>query len=153
VHEQLLPGGRWRLCPAPLLAQLRDRAADAAVADAPLVLVPRRQLRTMNSQLRDVGPRRERAEVLLHPADADGIAGGIADGALVEVASRTGVLTGVARRDDRTGRGTVSLTHGWAAPHTGRLTSADEGIDPLTGMVWQSGLPVEVRPWTGPAAP
>ncbi len=157
VHERLLPEGKWRLAPTALVAQLDGLAADLATAladrPAPLVLTPRRQLRTMNSQLRDVGARRERAEVLLHPADAAVVGGvGVGDGELVEVVSAHGTLTGAVRVDEHTGRGTVSLTHGWDRPNVGRLTSSEQGVDPLTGMVWQSGLPVEVRPWDSTAS-
>jgi anaerobic selenocysteine-containing dehydrogenase len=154
VHERLLPGGKWRVAPAGLLAQLDGLAAElASTGPAPLVLTPRRQLRTMNSQLRDVGARREAAEVLLHPDDAAVVGGtGVGDGDLVEVASAHGALVGAVRVDERTGRGTVSLTHGWDRPNVGRLTSSEQGVDPLTGMVWQSGLPVEVRPWDSTAS-
>jgi anaerobic selenocysteine-containing dehydrogenase len=156
VHERLLPDGRWRLAPPALVAQLAELGSLAEATTrvpAPLVLTPRRQLRTMNSQLRDVGARRERAEVLLHPADAAELGGGtgVVDGDLVEVASAHGALVGVARVDERGPRGAVSLTHGWDRPNVGRLTSSEQGVDPLTGMVWQSGLPVEVRPWDSTA--
>jgi anaerobic selenocysteine-containing dehydrogenase len=152
VHERLLPGGTWRLAPPALVDQLAALTQELAAAGSavPLVLTPRRQLRTMNSQLRDVGARREVAEVLLHPDDAASV--GTVDGALVEVASATGALVGAVRVDERTGRGTVSLTHGWDRPNVGNLTSSEHGVDPLTGMVWQSGLPVEVRPWDSTAS-
>jgi hypothetical protein len=41
--------------------------------------------------------------------------------------------------------GSIGIPHGWASPDVGRLTSADSGIDPLTGMVLQSGLSVSVE--------
>jgi hypothetical protein len=41
--------------------------------------------------------------------------------------------------------GSIGMPHGWSAPDVGRLTSADSGIDPLTGMVLQSGLSVSVE--------
>ena len=49
-----------------------------------------------------------------------------------------------ARCDDRIRRGTVSAPHGWDDANVCRLTSAEAGVDALTGMVWQSGIPVTV---------
>jgi len=40
----------------------------------------------------------------------------------------------------------VSLTHGWIATNVSRLTSVTDAVDPLTGMVCQSAIPVELRP-------
>jgi hypothetical protein len=39
----------------------------------------------------------------------------------------------------------VWIPHGWLEPNVGRLTSAEHEIDPLTGMVLQSGLAVDVE--------
>ncbi len=133
VLNRVLPDRRWRLAPEPLVAQLADLDNPE-----PLVLLPRRQMRTMNSQLRDlggVGP-----EVLVHPDH------GIADGQLVQVRSAHGELVGSARTSDEIAPGAVSIPHGWADPNVCTLTTAKSDVDPLTGMVWQSGLPVRLSP-------
>ena len=133
VLERVLPDRRWRLAPEPLVAQLADLDDPA-----PLVLLPRRQMRTMNGQLRDlggVGP-----EVLIHPDH------GIADGQPVRVQSAHGELVGTARTNDEISPGAVSIPHGWADPNVCTLTTAESDVDPLTGMVWQSGLPVQISP-------
>jgi hypothetical protein len=44
----------------------------------------------------------------------------------------------------------VAIAHGWAQPNVSALTSTTEAIDPLTGMVWQSGVPVTLRPQPEP---
>ena len=142
VEERGLPGGRWRLAPEPLADQL------AELPDPPtLVLTPRRQLRHLNSQLRELaeqGPRRDHPEVLVHPVDAE--AAGIADGDEVRVESASGHLVGVARVDESIRPGAVSVPHGFSQPNVGALTSGSTDLDPLTGMVLQSGLAVSIRP-------
>ena len=168
VTERVLPDGRWRIAPRPLVAQLDElegaRRAGGAAADAgatsaaatsppPLVLVPQRRLRMMNSQLRAVaapGGRTERVEMQMHPNDAR--ARHIDDQARVRVrvaddtAAIDGCLTAIARVDERIRPGTVSLPHGWDDTNVCALTSAAAHVDPLTGMVRQSGIPVEVEP-------
>ena len=93
----------------------------------------------MNSQLRNIAT----VAVLVHPAAAAELGG---DGTEVEVRSANGATRGIVRGDDRVPPGTVAIPHGWAAPNVSNLTSADDDIDPLTGMVTQSAIPVEVSP-------
>ncbi len=140
VEERVLPDGRWRLAPAELVAQLATLEPPA-----PLVLTPRRQPRHLNSQLRDpLATRRlDEPDVLLHPADAADAE--LADGDLVVVASEAGEVTGVARLEEGLRRGAVSVPHGFAAMNAAVLTSSSTGVDPLTGMVLQSGVPVTIR--------
>jgi anaerobic selenocysteine-containing dehydrogenase len=104
----------------------------------------------MNSQLRNIaapGGRTEDVTVLIHPADAASV--GIAPGGRVRVrAAHTG--QGVVARAEVTDgirKGTISLPHGWADPNVCALTSATSGVDPLTGMVWQSGIDVDIEPY------
>jgi anaerobic selenocysteine-containing dehydrogenase len=154
VHERVLPDGRWRLAPRALVDDLARVAAppfaggamasDDASADE-LVLVPRRLLRTLNSQLRDTHARGGRTEVptvLLHPVDARARA--IAHGDRVRVHSATGEVFGSASIDDAVRAGVVSVPHGFAEPAVGHLTSGEVDTDPLTGMVRLSGLRVRV---------
>ena len=47
----------------------------------------------------------------------------------------------------------VAVAHGWGAPNVSALTSADEDVDPLTGMVRQGGVPVELRRADGGSEP
>ena len=150
VHERVLPDGRWRVAPAELVAELERLSTPVtgspAAADLPLVLVPRRLMRTMNSQLRGVaapGGRPEQPLVLLNPDDAARY--GIADGSAVVVRSAHGATSGVARIDEGMLQGVVSLPHGFVATRVGALLSGS-GADPFTGMVQQSGVPVAVTP-------
>ena len=43
-------------------------------------------------------------------------------------------------------RGVVSVPHGFGAPNVNALTSTTHDVDPLTGMVLLSGLPVALSP-------
>ncbi len=127
--------GGWRLAPQLLVDQL-------AALDLPdeLVMVPRRQVRHLNSQFDYLG---EPAEVLLHPDDA--AAALVVDGEAVIVRSAHGELTGVAKVDDAIRRGAVSVPHGHQSANVNRLTSKD-ALDPITGMALYSGIPVTVHP-------
>ncbi|MCU1393468.1 MAG: putative dehydrogenase [Ilumatobacteraceae bacterium] len=132
--RDILPAGRWQLAPRPLIDQL---AAIDPPAPARFTLIAHRQLRTMNSQLRNL------ADVAIHvsPDVAERLGG---DGTEVEVRSAHGAVRGSIRGDERVPPGAVALPHGWAAPNVSGLTSADADIDPLTGMVTQSAVPVEI---------
>jgi anaerobic selenocysteine-containing dehydrogenase len=147
VHEGVLPDGRWRLAPRPCLEALATAAADRTTTGDGLVLVPGRGLRTMNSALRDVaapGGSTDAPAVHLHPLDAAACA--VEAGAAVELRSAAGATTGRAVLDPSLRRGVVHVPHGWGAPHVGHLTSTRDGVDPLTGMVRQTGIPVTVTP-------
>jgi anaerobic selenocysteine-containing dehydrogenase len=127
--------GGWRLAPQFLVEQLA-----ALESPAPLVLVPRRQVRHLNSQLDYLG---EVAEVIVHPDDAS--AAGVVDGHGVVVRSAHGELTGVAKVDASMRAGAVSVPHGHQRANVNQLTSKDD-IDPPTGMTRYSGIPVSLHP-------
>jgi anaerobic selenocysteine-containing dehydrogenase len=107
-------------------------------------MVPRRQVRKLNSQFGYLG---DPAEVVVHPDDAT--AAGVADGAPVTVRSTRGELVGVARVDPAVRRGAVSVPHGHEAANVNRLTDKDD-IDPVTGMAHYSGIPVTLHPAPAP---
>jgi len=139
VHD-ILPDGGWRLAPPELVAQL--------VADRPstgLVMIPRRQIRHLNSGLRDIGAAgiTDQPDVLVNPGDARVF--GIKNGAAIRVTSPAGSVVGVARIAEGIRAGSVSVPHGFDAPYVGELVSDTERVDPLTGMVLQSGLPVRIE--------
>jgi anaerobic selenocysteine-containing dehydrogenase len=81
--------------------------------------------------------------VMVAPSRAAELGG---DGTRVEVRAANRVVSGVVRGDPRIPPGVVSIPHGWATPNVSELTSADSDIDPYTGMVRQSAIPVEIRP-------
>ncbi len=151
VHDKL-PQGRWRIAPAPLVAQLQAISEDSTASSAPLRLISGRQLRQMNSALRETagpGERLDTAMIHLHAQDAADA--GIDDGAPMRVASAAGSLEGRARIDPALRPGTVWVPHDWPRLSVSELTSDRLGVDPLTGMVEQTGLAVRVQ--SVPATP
>ena len=135
VERYLDRSGGWRLAPQLLVDQLA-----AVEPPAPLVLVPRRQSRKLNAALDFLG---EIPEVLLHPDDADDA--GVRDGQPVVVRTDRGEITGTAKVGDAIRRGAVSVPHGHYQANVNLLTDKDV-IDPITGMVRYSGVPVSVHP-------
>jgi anaerobic selenocysteine-containing dehydrogenase len=158
------PERRIDLAPEPYLADLdRLRARLAAVAvpegNDELRLIGRRQVRSNNSWMHNV-PRlmrgKDRCTLLMHPDDA--ASRSLADGALVEIASRTGRVRAPLEVTDEIKPGVVSLPHGWGHHRPGtRLATAaatpgaslndvtDEArIDELSGNAAFSGVPVTV---------
>ncbi|MBM3692647.1 MAG: molybdopterin oxidoreductase [Actinobacteria bacterium] len=145
VHDEVLPDGRFRLAPAALVERLDAELASLDAARPATVLVPRRQLRSMNSARYESAARPEDPPWVRIGAD-DAAAGGLADGDPVDLVGAHGRVRGVVRIDPRLRPGVVSLTHGWIATNVSRLTSVTDAVDPLTGMVCQSAIPVELRP-------
>ncbi len=141
VRERMLPDGRWRLAPQPLVDQL----AKVAAPD-PLVLISRRQARHLNSQMVTSGPngQTDLPELLIHPDDAT--ASGIPDGGRVRVTAVAGFLVAHVRYDDGMVRGAVSLPHGFSVPNVSDLTTSDFDVDLLSGMVLQSGIAISLDP-------
>jgi anaerobic selenocysteine-containing dehydrogenase len=131
-----LPEGRWRLAPAPVVEQLATMDVDPE-----LTLIAHRRTHHLNSQLAD-HPRLGPPRITMHPDDAT--ERGLRDGEPVLVTSNSGALEGPLLIDDRVRRGSVTVPHGIAELNVGRLTSMTFGVDPLTGMVQLSSLPVEV---------
>jgi anaerobic selenocysteine-containing dehydrogenase len=143
VLDGVLPDGRWNLAPSLLVAQFRDQA----LHDLPsLQLIPRRQVRHLNSQLADdlAVPRSDEAAALISPYDA--AIAGIRDGEMVTVATEHGAIELVARISEGIRRGALSVPHGYGPANVCMLTSDRADIDPLTGMVLQSGVAVTIAP-------
>jgi len=143
--EQKLPEGRWRLAPEPLVAQLAALSERTPPPPATLRLISGRQLRKMNSALRDVaapGERLDEARIHLHPTDAARAA--IEEGEAVRVTRGAATVQGRARVDPAIREGAVWVPHGWPELCVSQLTSDRDAVDPLTGMVEQSGFEVAV---------
>ncbi len=140
VEDKVLPEGKWRLAPGPLVEQLATLESPAR-----LVLTPRRQPRHLNAQLHDVSGmrRRDRPDALMNPIDAANA--GVSTGDSMKISSRTGEIEVVVKIDEAIRRGAVSVPHGYAGTNVGVLTSAEEGVDPLTGMILQGVLPISVE--------
>ncbi|TDO17294.1 anaerobic selenocysteine-containing dehydrogenase [Mycobacterium sp. BK086] len=127
--------GGWRLAPQVLVDQLHGLRHSIGP-----VLVPRRQLRRLNTQLEFLG---ELPEIIVSPTDAT--AAGIADNQTVVVRTEHGELTGIAKLDPSVRSGVVSVPHGHVGANVNVLTSKDD-LDPPTGMTRYSGVPVSLHP-------
>jgi anaerobic selenocysteine-containing dehydrogenase len=156
------PSGAIELAPEPIAAEMpRLVASLAASRNGDLVLVGRRDLRSNNSWMHNIGvlvKGRERCTLQIHPDDALRI--GLADGVSAAVSSRVGTLQVPVEVTDIVAPGVVSLPHGWghdypgtrlgiAAEHAGVnsnvLTDGDQ-LDRLSGNAVLTGIPVTVNP-------
>jgi anaerobic selenocysteine-containing dehydrogenase len=160
------PGKRVRLAPPLLLEEagrLEALAEEDDVARAggfDLTLIGRRSLRSNNSWLHNAprlmkGP--DRCTALLHPDDA--AARGLADGATVRLASRTGAIELPLQVSDEMRPGVVSVPHGFGHGRAGvswRLAAAKSGVsvnditdpavlDRLTGNAAFNAVPVRLE--------
>jgi anaerobic selenocysteine-containing dehydrogenase len=130
------------LAPPELVGEIEE-----VQSPPPLVLIPRRQGRHLNSWFPPEGLRQDRPELLIHPLDA--AEAGLGDGSGARVTSATGTVVASVRVDETIGRGHVSLPHGFGPPGgplVGALIASTMDVDPLTGMVRQSAVPVELEP-------
>ena len=156
--------GKVDLVPDQIAADL-PRLLDqiARVQPQELLLIGRRQLRSANSWLHNVEvlmKGKERCTVQINPDDASRL--GVADGAMVTVASATGRVELPAEVTADISRGVVSIPYGWghglpgsqltvasARPGVNSNILTDSGsIDPLSGNAVLNGIPVTV---TAPA--
>ena len=90
----------------------------------------------------------------IHPDDLAALS--IADGAVIEITSRVSSIFAVTKASDKVRRGVISMSHAWgdddagkAEVHekggsTNRLLDDIHGMDPITGMVVQSAIPVRI---------
>ena len=153
------PSGQVELAPAELVADVPRLAEARGRRDGDLVLVGRRQLRSNNSWMHNLGPLvkgKDRCTAHVHPADAERL--GLADGGLARLRSSAGEIEAPVEVTDAVMPGVVSIPHGWghdapgmrmrvAAEHAGVNSNvlADESVvDPLSGNAVLNGIPIEV---------
>ncbi len=90
----------------------------------------------------------------LHPEDLAALA--ITDGDVIEITSRVASIFAVTQASDKVRRGVISMSHAWGDDDAGkddvherggstnRLLDDIQGMDPITGMVVQSAIPVRI---------
>lgn len=159
---EAMPNERIDLCPEYILADLgRLEAAHAERSRSDrMVLVGRRQMRSMNSWLHNLpalakGPNR--CTLLIHPDDARQL--GIENGKFVRVRSRVGEIEVECEVTDEMMRGVVSLPHGYGHRLSGVKLSVAQArqpgacsnyltdetvLDVPSGTHVANGIPVEV---------
>ncbi|HSV37704.1 MAG TPA: molybdopterin-dependent oxidoreductase [Nocardioidaceae bacterium] len=150
---------RINLAQPRLLEDLARLAAVEGPGEGELVLIGRRHQRDCNSWMHNaerLTKGKPRHQLLMHPLDMDDR--GIADGAVVTVASRVGKVSVEVQATDDMMRGVVSLPHGYGhqQPGTGMTHAAtvpgvsiNDLTDPelldMTGNAALSGVPVTVN--------
>jgi len=158
------PSGRVEVAPEPLLADLA-RVRDGLDDDpGDLVIVGRRQTRSLNSWLHNVPALmrgKDRCTLRIHPDDAE--SRGLVDGGSCTVTSAAGSVEAVVEITDTIRPGVVSLPHGWghdgdglqlgvAEQHPGANLNAltgPGGFDLPSGTAVFSGVEVQVRAVAG----
>ena len=152
------PSGRIELAHPALVADV-PRLAEAMVrlADQPMMLVGRRDLRSNNSWMHNIEvlvKGKPRCTVHIHPDDAADL--GVHDGGTVRITSRVGTVEVPAEVTDAIRPGVVSLPHGWGhgVPGTRLRVAAEragvnsnvltdhEAMDPLSGTSVLNAIPV-----------
>lgn len=98
----------------------------------------------MNSQFVDLSRDTRTDDMAIHASPATVAA--LGNPTHGQLRSSIGSLTARLVTDPTMRDDCISLTHGWTDANVCDLTSNDEDIDPLTGMVLQSGLAVDLRP-------
>jgi anaerobic selenocysteine-containing dehydrogenase len=148
VREKALPNGRWRLTPPGMIERLGDlidslTSKPSRKSAHPLLLINGRQLsRTNSTAYVSPGISRDLPQVNVNPEDA--ARQGLQDGDRAQVLSDFGKVSAEVHIDDRLRRGVISLSHGWHEANVSRLTSALQGVDPLTTQPQMTALPVSL---------
>ena len=145
VQERVLPQGKWRLDIDPIISQLNEALSHPDHNSKPaLVLIPTRRLRMMNSQFRMIEmPDGSGQEPSIRVSART--AASIGSPPRARLSSQHGSLEAVLVVDEKLGDDVVTLSHGFGDANVCALTSSDNDIDPLTGMVLQSGIEVTLH--------
>ena len=111
-------------------------------------------LNSLGPELPQIAKRSTTNYAYLNPMDMTEL--GVKNDDLLNIMSPRSKITGVAQADETLRRGIVSMAHSWGGTSltdekvrdigtpTSRLTSAKEAIDPISGMVVSSAIPVQV---------
>lgn len=148
VREKALPNGRWRLTPPGMIERL-EGLLDTLSSDPKresvhlLLLINGRQLsRTNSTAYVSPGISRDLPQVSVNPEDAARL--GLQDGDRAQVLSDFGKVSADVHIDGRLRRGVISMAHGWHEANVCQLTSATQGVDPLTTQPQMTALPVSL---------
>lgn len=154
------PSGRVELAPDALIADLRRVHRGLDDEQDELVIIGRRETRSLNSWLHNVPALmrgKDRCTLRIHPEDAQ--TRGLTDGGRCIVSSDAGSVEAVVEVTDTIRPGVVSLPHGWghdgpglelsvATQHPGTNLNAitgPGGLDVPSGTAVFSGVNVDVR--------
>jgi anaerobic selenocysteine-containing dehydrogenase len=162
TERVLTDDGKVQLAPAELVAAARGleaRHAEELARRNGFKLISKRELRSLNSWMRNNTELANPATnyLFVHPEDAARL--GLRDGGAAWVRSAVDAVRAPVQISDEVMPGTVALPFGWGhseadgLPHArdragvnvNRLApDGRDSIDPLSGMAFLSGIPVEV---------
>ena len=153
------PDKRIHVCSAPVVSELARVRAHVDDPAYPLRMIGMREMRSENSWLHNVErvmPEKRQQAALVHPEDAAPL--GIADGEVVQIASKSGTVRIAAKLTTDVARGTIAIPHGWghrggwklanarAGVSSNELASGEpEDIDALAGMSILTGIPIRLE--------
>ncbi len=167
------PDGKVNLAPQVLVKAIlgleqKFELAKQVNLERPFLLISKRHVTTHNSWTHNfeefVSGSRSTNYLYMHPDDLSGI--GVKEGDLVDINSQTGMVRVACKSLPDLMKGVVALPHGWGHQSTQlqiarktrgvnvNILAADgvRGIDPLSGMVHLTGIPVSVKPAGGEQA-
>lgn len=153
------PDKRIHVCSPPVVSELARLRAHEDDPAFPLRMIGLREIRSENSWLHNVDrvmPATRTHAAHIHPEDAAPL--GIADGEVVQIASKSGVVRIPARLTTDVARGTIAIPHGWGHRGGWKLANARAGvssnelasgdaldIDALAGMSILTGIPIRLE--------
>ena len=167
LPEALLTGSDGvRMAPGRIVDDLPrlDRFIEARADDDRLLLIGRRDVRSMNSWLHNLpslAKGKPRCTLQVSPGDAERL--GLDDGGWASLEARVGQLLAQVEVSDRMADGVVSLPHGWGhdvpgvelgvatklpGSNANRLVD-DAPVDVPSGSSVLNGVPVDVKPVPG----
>jgi anaerobic selenocysteine-containing dehydrogenase len=162
TERVLTDDGKVQLAPAELVAAARGlgvRHAEELARRGGFKLISKRELRSLNSWMRNNTELGNPATnyLFVHPEDAARL--GLRDGGAAWVRSAVDAVRAPVQISDEVMPGTVALPFGWGhgeadgLPHARDRAGVNvnwlapdgrDSIDPLSGMAFLSGIPVEV---------
>ncbi len=167
VYDHLAPvvqpapaevAARFTLTPDDVIAQLRQRLAQAPDDDGGFRLVSRRTKHVFNSSGHQYAALARKGSTNFAHMNPDDMALlGIADEGALEIAGARGSLFGIAKASPEVRTGVISMAHAFGDFDTGlggvrahgnstnRLVDETSDYDPITGQSRQSAIPVTVR--------
>src|SRR5207237_18687 len=140
------PSGKIELAPEPLVADVARLRAGLEQPGSPMVLIGRRDLRSNNSWMHNLGvlvKGNPRCTMHIHRADAERL--GLADGGRARVVSRAGAIEVPVEVTEAIMPGVVSIPHGWGHDGPGvrlvvhRPAATGSEVRPRVGEVERPG--------------
>lgn len=143
VLDTVLPNKKWCLYTPALAAELQRVLTQTPVSDATFQLVSMREEDHLNTQFM-CGVVDALPLVCINPIDAQMYQ--FSEGQTVQLKSAHGVMRARIRIADEAKRHTVCVPHGYTAlGNVSGLTSEIHGVNPLSGMVVQTAISVQIK--------